>query len=144
MQNIPLKAARSGMKLAKPVTQKNGMVVMGEGMELTDSLIAKLQQMKVKAIVVHGSPEGGGDSDWDKMAERMGTLFRRYGEDPWMSRLEKALTRFFLTKDEEEKAMIAEMEAAAKAQEEAERAAEEAALAEENGDSASGNGGRHE
>ncbi|XPV74938.1 MAG: hypothetical protein ACNI27_09880 [Desulfovibrio sp.] len=137
MQSVAIKFARPGMKLAKAVTHKNGMVVMGEGMELTDSHISKLEQMRIKSIVIHGAPAGGSDSDWDKMADRLDHLFRRYGEDPWMSRLQGALKNFFVKKDDDEKALQAEMEAAAKAQEEAEKLAEEAALAEE---SANGKG----
>ena len=56
MQKIPLDMATDGMVLAKPVERENGVVLMGEGTELTEGLIEKLKALDIKAITVKGRP----------------------------------------------------------------------------------------
>lgn len=121
MQKIPVKLAAPGMKLAKPVTRDNGMVVLAEGLELTEGIIQKLESMDVERIVVKGNPVNLGDNDdssWSKKSERLDHLFRRYSKDKWMFRV-KVFKEYFDLKA-----------AAQKAEEEAERLAEEQAAAE--------------
>jgi hypothetical protein len=102
MQKIPIDLARSGMKLARPVVKEGGMTIMAEGMELTDSLIARLQNMKIDRITVQGHPvEMGGTGAGTKYAERMermSVLFRRYGEDKWMVRVRDRMAQYFKIK----------------------------------------------
>lgn len=122
MQKIPVKLAEPGMKLAKPVTRDNGMVVLAEGLELTDGIIQKLESMNVERIVVKGNPldlDGGGSSSWGQKAERLDYLFRRYSKDKWMFRVKGFFREYFNLKA-----------AAQRAEEEAERLAEEQAAAE--------------
>ena len=98
MQKIPVKLAEPGMKLAKPVTRENGMVVLAGGLELTVSLISKLESMNVELIVVKGTPlnlGGGGDSSWAKKSERLAHLFRRYAKDKWMLRVQGFFREYF-------------------------------------------------
>jgi hypothetical protein len=122
MQKIPVKLAAPGMKLAKPVTRDNGMVVLAEGLELTEGIIQKLESMDVERIVVKGNPVNLGDNDdssWSKKSERLDYLFRRYSKDKWMFRVKGFFKEYFDLKA-----------AAQKAEEEAERQAEEQAAAE--------------
>ncbi len=122
MQKIPVKLAAPGMKLAKPVTRDNGMVVLAEGLELTDGIINKLESMNVERIVVKGNPVDmgdTGDSSWAQKSERLDYLFRRYSRDKWMFRVKGFFREYFNLKA-----------AAQKAEEEAERLAEEQAAAE--------------
>ncbi len=122
MQKIPVKLAAPGMKLAKPVTRENGMVVIAEGAELSESLIARLEQMNIERITVKGNPvdmNGDGSSSWDKRAERLDHLFRRYRKDKWMSRVKGFFKGYFELKAAEQKAA-----------EEADKRAEEQAKAE--------------
>jgi len=122
MQKIPVKLAAAGMKLAKPVTRDNGMVVLAEGLELTEGIIKKLESMNVERIVVKGSPLDLGDngnSSWSQKAEHLDHLFRRYSKDKWMFRVKGFFREYFNLKA-----------AAQKAEEEAERLAEEQAAAE--------------
>lgn len=99
MQKIPLKLAAPGMKLAKPVLKDGGIVIVAEGAELTDSLIYRLENMKVDAITVEGNPvalEGiGADTSAATRLKRLDHLFRRHGDDEWMMRVKKFLTRYF-------------------------------------------------
>jgi hypothetical protein len=46
-----------GMKLARPVLGQSGMVLLPEGVELTEKLIERIQDMDVAAIFVEGPSE---------------------------------------------------------------------------------------
>jgi hypothetical protein len=149
MQRIPVKLARPGMVLAKPLLRDNGMVLLAEGTELSDSAVARLAGMGVDSIVVQGHPvdlEGlAGGTSHAARAARMDHLFRRHGDDPWMMQLKKVFKGYFTMKAaaqaEAERAEREAREAAARA----EREARDAALRETPGAapaSAPGTGGR--
>jgi len=56
MPKIPPSKLVAGMKLAKPVLAKNGMVMLGEGTELTELWIERIQDMDIQNIFVEGPP----------------------------------------------------------------------------------------
>ncbi|MDC0335628.1 hypothetical protein OAN24_01850 [Pseudodesulfovibrio sp.] len=130
MQKIPLDLAAAGMKLAKPVVKENGMTVMAEGMELTDSLISRLKTMEVGRITVQGNPvdmDGAGSgTQFAERKERLEVLFRRYGADKWMQRVKGRMAQYFQMKAAAQEAKRKAMEAL-----EAEAEAAEAAENEE-------------
>jgi hypothetical protein len=43
-----------GMVLARPVMNKSGMIMLGEGTELTDNLIEKIRDMGIESVHVQG------------------------------------------------------------------------------------------
>ncbi|WP_243545877.1 hypothetical protein [Pseudodesulfovibrio tunisiensis] len=102
MQKIPLDLAQPGMKLAKPVTNDGGMTIMGEGMELTESLIGRLESMNVDRITVQGSPVdvggAGAGTRYAERVERMDHLFRHYASDMWMIKVKNRLKQYFQLK----------------------------------------------
>ncbi len=115
MQKIPLALAAPGMKLAKPVTKEGGMTIMAEDMELTESLISRLENMKIDRITVQGNPvDMGGAGAGTKFAERierLDTLFRRYEKDKWMMRLKVRMGQYFQIKAAAQEARMKAMEA---------------------------------
>jgi hypothetical protein len=56
MPKIPVAKLESGMKLAKPVTAKNGMVMLGEGTELSATWIERIRDMDITSVFVEGPP----------------------------------------------------------------------------------------
>jgi hypothetical protein len=59
MQKIPLMLAESGMKLARDVFRGDspiGIPICGKGTELTDSLIARLENLDIQTVHVEGHP----------------------------------------------------------------------------------------
>ncbi len=44
------------MKLAKPVLAKSGMVMLGEGAELSETWIERIQDMDIAAVFIEGPP----------------------------------------------------------------------------------------
>jgi hypothetical protein len=53
---ISVSQLEPGMKLTKPVTAKNGMVIIGDGTELTATWIERIQDMGITNIFVEGPP----------------------------------------------------------------------------------------
>ena len=102
MQKIPLSLARAGMKLARPVERGGGITVAAKGLELTDVLIGRLENMKIERIVVEGNPvdlEGAaGGAVFSERLERLDHLFRNYGDDPWMRKVKAFLHHYFKLK----------------------------------------------
>jgi len=62
MQKVPIKLARPGMVLARTVCNDTGMVLCGEGTELTDTIIERLKHMNVTHLVLAGRPVDMGDA----------------------------------------------------------------------------------
>ena len=98
MQKIPLKLATVGMKLARPVQSEKGIMLVAQGTELTDSIIARLRGLDVQQIVVEGEVDGLGDAAhgiFARRLERLDHLFRKFDDDPFMFRLKRKLHQFF-------------------------------------------------
>jgi hypothetical protein len=102
MQKIPINLAAPGMKLAKAVTRENGMTIMAEGMELTESLISRLEGMNIERITVQGHPVemggAGAGTRWGERRDRLDHLFRQYAEDKWMMRVKERMRQYFQIK----------------------------------------------
>ena len=56
MPKIPIAKLKPGMKLAKPVLAKNGMVMLGEGTELNEAWVERLQDMDITSVFIDGPP----------------------------------------------------------------------------------------
>ncbi|EPR39351.1 hypothetical protein dsx2_3404 [Desulfovibrio sp. X2] len=99
MQKIPLTLAAPGMILAKAVLKDNSIVIVGEGTELTDSVIFRLENMNVETITVEGNPvqldEAGVNTSAADRLKRIDHLFRRYDGNEWMLRVKKFLKHYF-------------------------------------------------
>ncbi|WP_319466486.1 hypothetical protein [uncultured Pseudodesulfovibrio sp.] len=134
MQKIPIDLAAPGMKLGKAVTKEGGMTIMAEGMELTDSLISRLENMKIDRITVQGHPvDMGGAGSGTKYAERierLDVLFRKYAQDKWMTRVRDRMAQYFRIKAAAQEAKMKAMEALL-----------DEGVEEENGVDENGNGG---
>ncbi len=54
---ISAKNLTPGMKLERPVLNKNGLMMIGVDAELTGALIEKIQEMDIQVVHVHGTSE---------------------------------------------------------------------------------------
>ena len=73
-----------GMRLAKPVMNKAGMALLGEGTELTETWIARIQDMEMEgAIYVEGKLEMEVPMD-----EMLAALEKRFQSAPGNPRME--------------------------------------------------------
>lgn len=56
MPKIPVAKLQPGMILAKPIMTPNGMVMLGEGTELNEKWIDRIQDMEIASIFIEGPP----------------------------------------------------------------------------------------
>lgn len=54
MPKITVSRLEPGMKLAKPITAKNGMIMLGEGTELSAAWIERIADMDITSVFVDG------------------------------------------------------------------------------------------
>ena len=99
MQKIPIAYAKPGMVLAKPVTRKDGTILIGEDTEISESILNRLDRMDVKEIVVQGEPvqldEDSSGASFGKRLQRVDHLFRRHEADEWMQQVKQFLKDYF-------------------------------------------------
>lgn len=94
MQKIPLKLAKAGMKLAKPVVNDRGMTLCGAGTELAEETIQRLVRMEVKRIAVEGHPvdTGGKEKSLAQKLEELDTRFKKVQNDPLMKKIKNMMS----------------------------------------------------
>lgn len=109
MQKIPLDMAKAGMKLAKPVQNQDGRVLCGDGVELTDSLIAKLENMDVEKVTVEGFPvsmPGMERKSLKTELEELEERFKKIKSDPVLLGIKGIFKEQLIKKDEEMKSYL--------------------------------------
>jgi hypothetical protein len=91
MQKIPLMAAKAGMILARDVFRSesaSGIPICGKNMELTDSLIARLENLNVQSVYVEGHPVWEeGDRSLDDILRELDSRFAKVRQDPLTDKL---------------------------------------------------------
>ncbi|MCP4714531.1 MAG: hypothetical protein GY868_05385 [Deltaproteobacteria bacterium] len=95
MQKIPVSKAAKGMVLAKPIARDNGVVLMGEGTELTDQIIGKLRDFDIKKITVKGRPVGTGleeEKTLEQLYAEIDERFKTVADDTFCTKI-KALIK---------------------------------------------------
>jgi len=97
MQKIPLSLAQPGMKLAKPITKANGMPIIAAGVELSESLISKLDGMGIDKVFIVGDAVAASQNPTERVT-RLDHLFRRLGDDPFMAQVKRHLREYFTIK----------------------------------------------
>ena len=84
-----------GMVLGKPLTSKNGMVILGEGAELTEKWIERIRDMDAEGIFVTGPSEQ--PIPLDEALALLEERFETVLDKPYM-RLIKKLVRTHISK----------------------------------------------
>lgn len=80
---------QAGMILSKPVTNANGVVLLMEGTELTDTLIEKIQDMNADCVYVKGAP--GSDAALQEMILTLDRRFKAVEGAPFMEIIKNAV-----------------------------------------------------
>jgi hypothetical protein len=78
-----------GIKLERPVLNKNGLVMLGADTELTEILVKKIQKMDIHVVYVHGTSEAL--PPLDEVLARLEGRFRNVETAPHMDVLKKLL-----------------------------------------------------
>jgi hypothetical protein len=91
MQKIPLMSAKAGMILARDVFRSEsaiGIPICGKNTELTDSLIARLENLKIQSVCVKEHPvREEGDRSLDSILRNLDSRFARVRQDPLTAKL---------------------------------------------------------
>jgi len=97
MHRIKLSQAVPGMVLAQPVTL-GGVVLCGEGTELTARVISRLARREIQTIVVRGeAPETGPEQEArvTRVKQAIDRRFRRLANDEFMMGIKAVFERQF-------------------------------------------------
>jgi hypothetical protein len=78
-----------GMKLSRPVTNESGMILLGEGTELTDSLIERLVAMNVESV--HIEAASGPAKTKAELFHELDARFKKTEHEPCMGLLKRII-----------------------------------------------------
>ena len=89
MIKVPPDKLVPGMRLAKPIMNKAGMALLGEGTELTETWIMRIQDMELEgAVYVEGKQEM--EIPLDEMLAALEKRFPTLEGDPRMEIIKRA------------------------------------------------------
>lgn len=89
MGRISIENLKPGMKLARPVTNKGGMVMLAEETELTVALIDKMRDMDIQGVFVQGL--SGPSVPKDEILSELEERFAGVPNEPRMTVLKKIM-----------------------------------------------------
>ncbi len=89
MPRIALDKLQPGMKLAKPVTNRNGLVMLAEDTELTATLIDKISDLDVAGVFIQGMTQP--DIPLEEMLDGLDKRFQSVENEPCMDVIKQAL-----------------------------------------------------
>lgn len=89
MGRISIDNLRPGMKLARPVTNKGGMVMLAEETELTAALIDKMRGMDIQGVFIQGL--SGPTVPKDEMLFGLEERFASVPDEPRLAILKKVM-----------------------------------------------------
>lgn len=89
MARISIDNLKPGMKLARPVTNKGGMVMLAEDTELTIALIEKMRDMDIQGVFVQGM--SGPDGTKDEVLSGLEDRFSSAPDEPRLAVLKKIM-----------------------------------------------------
>jgi hypothetical protein len=72
-----------GMKLTKPILNKAGIVLLGEGTELTETWIERIQDMDIADVQVEGSEQPLESKE--ELLAQVDERFKRVEDKPYMA-----------------------------------------------------------
>lgn len=75
------------------------MMIVGQGCELSESLLSRLKDMGIDSIAVVAatmSESPSGQSIWKDRADRLDHLFRKHSGDVWMEKVKDHMRSYFL------------------------------------------------
>jgi ribosomal protein L7Ae-like RNA K-turn-binding protein len=89
MSKIAIDKLQSGMKLAKPVINMNGLVMLAEDTELTETLIQKIGDMDIPGVYIQGMTQP--DIPKEEMLAGLDKRFKNVEKEPYMDVIKQAL-----------------------------------------------------
>lgn len=91
MAKIAVDKLEPGMKLAKPVENASGMVLIGEGAELTMETIDRIRNLEVDGVYIQGMTKPS--TPVEEMKSELDRRFQNVIDQPNMDMLKRVLLR---------------------------------------------------
>jgi hypothetical protein len=92
MPRIPVDKIEVGMKLVRPITDKNGMVLLSEGTVLTEKWVERIQDMSIEAIYIDGPSVQ--PIPKDEALSLLNARFQHVEDQPHMGFLKKVVREY--------------------------------------------------
>lgn len=89
MPRVPIDKIKPGMKLSRPIVNEMDVVLIGEGVELTDVLIKRIIDMGISSIYIEGTPKP--KKPKEEMLKELNERFKKTENEPHMYLLKKVL-----------------------------------------------------
>jgi hypothetical protein len=87
VSKLALDKLETGMRLAKPVENSSGMVLLGDNTELTVELIDKIKDMGIDSVYIQGTSKPS--VPLEVMLSELDERFKRVEGEPYMDVLRK-------------------------------------------------------
>ncbi|MBA4371982.1 MAG: hypothetical protein C0402_03880 [Thermodesulfovibrio sp.] len=75
------------MKLAKPVRNESGMILLGENTELSDSLIQRLEKMSIENVSIIA--EAQDEKPPEELLAELSERFKKTENEPYMALIKR-------------------------------------------------------
>ena len=82
MKRVSVELLKPGAKLAKPVVNDSGMILIGEGTVLKDSHIDRLQSMSISSVFIEGT--AGPLKTREELLAELDARFQKTEGEPYM------------------------------------------------------------
>lgn len=89
MPKISFDKIQPGMKLEKPVTNQNGLVILAENTELTATLIEKINDLDIGVVSIKGITQP--DIPKEEMLAGLNKRFKNVENEPYMDVIKQIL-----------------------------------------------------
>ena len=112
MQQLPTSEIPPGSRLAKPVLDHHGRVLLKAGALLTAGVIERLQRWQISAVWITTQDSDAGETEPDTVEtvdpKVWDQLFAAHGDNPEMARIHQAILLWSdsVTPSEREKGML--------------------------------------
>lgn len=89
MKRVLIDRLKPGMKLAKPVVNDAGMILIGDGTLLSDTHINRLQNMSISSVFIEGT--AGPAKTGEELLAELDARFRKTENEPYMATLKRIM-----------------------------------------------------
>lgn len=90
MPRVPIDKIKPGMKLSRPIVNEMDVVLIGEGVELTDTLIKRIRDMGISSVYIEGISKP--KKSKEEMLRELNERFKKTENEPHMYLLKKVLS----------------------------------------------------
>ena len=87
LKRVSVDGMKPGAKLAKPVVNDAGMIIIGEGTTLSDAHINRLQNMGISSVFVEGT--AGPEKSREELLGELDARFKKTENEPYMATLKR-------------------------------------------------------